>query len=488
MPEQAPASTDTAPPAAPTADAAEPSALARFAENQNAELDATRRMLSVSQGVFSLSLALCNSPALRDHLVQSLEQSCPNVQRAIVLDTTADLLELVDSVLDGRSASAVFIVGLEWLLSGASQNLTILNRLNASRELWQRRFSFPIVFWLPDFAATLLQTQAPDFWRWFSHQFMFVSEQSGGAEGMRDLSDSRYTWSLQLTADEKRFRVAELEQRLKDAGLHPQSAVAPFVQLWRRELALLYDILGDLDRAQRFATEALRFDETSNDAEGMSADYALLGNLHETRGDLAQAETMFRKAFKINEHLGRLGGMATGYGKLGLVYRMRGDLAQAETMYRKALDIEERLGRLEGMANQYVNLGHVYQSRVDLDQAEAMYGKALEIDERLGRSEGIANQYCGLGNVYLIRGDLAQAEAMYRRSLEIYERLGWLEGMAIQCGNLGLLNESRGDLAGARELWVKARDLYARIGMPHMIDKVQGLIDRLPRSAGADRK
>jgi hypothetical protein len=30
-------------------------------------------------------------------------------------------------------------------------------------------------------------------------------------------------------------------------------------------------------------------------------------------------------------------------------------------------------------------------------------------------------------------------------------------------------------------LWTKARDLFARIGMPHIVAKVQGWIDGLPK-------
>jgi len=41
-------------------------------EQPLAELDAMRRMLEVSQGTFSLSIAVCNSVALRDYLVLDL--------------------------------------------------------------------------------------------------------------------------------------------------------------------------------------------------------------------------------------------------------------------------------------------------------------------------------------------------------------------------------------------------------------------------------
>ncbi|MBM4025918.1 MAG: hypothetical protein FJ280_11015 [Planctomycetes bacterium] len=36
---------------------------------QRAELEALRRLLDLSEGTFSLSIAICNSPALRDHII-----------------------------------------------------------------------------------------------------------------------------------------------------------------------------------------------------------------------------------------------------------------------------------------------------------------------------------------------------------------------------------------------------------------------------------
>ncbi|MEE9212725.1 MAG: tetratricopeptide repeat protein, partial [Phycisphaeraceae bacterium] len=74
---------------------------------------------------------------------------------------------------------------------------------------------------------------------------------------------------------------------------------------------------------------------------------------------------------------------------------------------------------------------------------------------------------------------LDEAEKMHRKSLEIDEKRGRLEGMANAYSNLGVIYQTRGDPAGARELWVKARDLFAQIGMPHMVEMVQGWLDKL---------
>jgi hypothetical protein len=53
--------------------------------------------------------------------------------------------------------------------------------------------------------------------------------------------------------------------------------------------------------------------------------------------------------------------------------------------------------------------------------------------------------------------------------------------MASDYGHLGTVYATRGDLGKARELWTTARDLFQRLGALHMVEKVQGWIDDLPR-------
>lgn len=286
-------------------------------------------------------------------------------------------------------------------------------------------------------------------------------------------------------------------------------------------LGQVYATRGDLDQAERMFLDALEINERVGQLEGMARDYGNLGVIYKMRGNLDQGEKMHKKALEINKKLGRFEGMARNYGNLALIYRRRGDLDQAEEMHKKALEIDENLGRFEGVAsqhgnlgliyltsgdldkaekafrdslkisepagmlqlsaNQYGNLADVYRTRGDLDQAEKMFKKSLGINEKLGRLEGMARQYGNLGLIYKTRGDLDRAEEMHSKSLEIEEKLGRLEGMASDYANLGLVYEQRGDTARAREYWTRAVGLFEQIGMPHMVTKVRGWIDGLPK-------
>ncbi len=262
-------------------------------------------------------------------------------------------------------------------------------------------------------------------------------------------------------------------------------------------LGNLLQIRGELDGpkgAEAIYNKALEINEKLGLLEGMAVQYGKLGLVMQTRGELdgpEGAEAMHGKALEINEKLGLLQGMANQYGNLGLVKQIRGELEGAEgaeAMHRKSLEINEKLRSLEGMARQYGNLGIVKHIRGELDGpegAEAMYRKSLKINEELGLLKDMANQYGNLGIVRLDRGDLDGAEAMYRKSLEIDEKLGRIEGMAKQYGNLGGVMQRRGSLHEASQIWTKSRDLFAKLGAQHMVDKVQGWINELPKGSVA---
>jgi len=449
-------------------------------ERQAAELAAMRRMLVASRETFSLSVAICNSPALRNYLVERLKTNSDGIKVLHLPDATEDVYETVrEDTRDGQH-SALFLVNLEKSLPSSADNHPVLQRLNATRELWKENCPCPVVLWLPEYAATLLSTHARDLWAWRSHQFEFVSEQAAATAALGDKFSGRIDVAANLNAEQKQFRIAELEQRIADAGDTPEAALAGHVLSWLHELAYLRWALGDTARAEVIQCKHLKLAQRLERKESVTSAYIALGMIYYTRGLFDDSETMLLRALTAQKKLRQTKSLASIYGNLGLIYHGRGDLEQAEAMLRKALEVEQRTGDADGMAILYGNLGLIFLERGELEEAERLHRLALDLDEKLGRLDLVASQAGNLAVIYMNRGDSDRAEALFRRTLKISEDLGLVEGLARTYANLAELMGKRGDAAAVRDYLAKSRDMFAQAGMGHRAEEMQRSLDRLP--------
>ena len=455
-------------------DANIPSKYPQQTEHQAAELTAMRRMLIASEGTSSLSIAICNSPTLRDYLISKMKNSYASLEVVPLPENTQDIFDHVHGTVSTQQPTAIFITDIEKLLSSDQEEHKVLKALNASRELWKSTWPCPVVFWLPMYCATLLSKQSRDLWSWISHQFEFIPEEMQMPLVEHAFSSNDLILAGNLDIDRKHFRIAELEQRINEAGDPPDKEMLLHVILWLGELAYLHHFVGNLEQAEIVHKKSLAIGEKLGDQEGMAIDYGNLARVHLTQGKYDEAEGMLMKSLAINEKLGDLAKKAINYCNLGVIYQAQGKLDEAETFYKKAFVIDEELERLDSMASGYGNLGSLYQIQGKLDEAEAMNNKSLAINEKLGRLEGLAKNYGNLGGIYYVQGKLAEAEAMTIKSLEITEKLGDSEAIANNYSNLGLIYIKRGDMDAARKYCEKAIKLFEEIGVEHMAEKIRG--------------
>ncbi len=436
----------------------------------NRRVEAMLRMLDLSSGVFSLSISVCNSPALRNYLIEKMRKTRPDIQVICIPRDTADVLTYVRQQVNTPDCSALFITGLEELLPSTQARHPVLRSINASRELWERQFHCPIVVWLPEYAAGLLSREAPDFWRYRSHRFEFVSEYAHAFAGMQENTSDRINTASNLPVDEKQFRIAELEQRIEEAGPKPDGSVRQFVMAWLNEMAFLKQSLGQFDAAEETVRKSLALHRQLGDKTGIAQDYSLLGELYLRRGDFKTAEQMARKSLALYEELGDMAGMALDYRLLGEGYRERGDIEIAEQMLRKSLSLYQKLGDRDGMAVDYRRLGLLYRERGDVVTAEQMLRESLALSEELGDKTGMASDYMILGLLYRERGDVETSEQMLRKSLTLHEELGDNTGMAYDYRLLGMLYLDKGDVeAGMSELR-RSQQLFRELGAAELED------------------
>ncbi len=454
-----------------------------------------RRMIDVSQGSFSLSVAVCNSPALRDHLVSQILQSRPGLALVNVPPTTIDVLRCIPDSCIGVT-KGIFVVGLEHSTPSGQPEYPVLRILNTSREQWEKLFPCPVVFWLPEYAASLMSQHAADFWRYRSHRFEFVAEHidlAATRDLMQSLRRDSKAWES-LSKNEKLFRVAELQQRIADAGSPPDPALIKLVVVWSLELVQICVSLDDAALVQETNEKLIRLLESDvahgiDEVQclGLMAAYGIRGDFHRAEemakrvidvfekpdrlladlcgtlastaywaGDTAQAEKISRRAIALYEKLPRLADCLVGYLQVGQIYQRHGDFEKAEVMYRKALAVGEAKRLDDARADSLQALGSLFQKRGIVDQAIEYYQNSLEINERLGRLARIAEILAAQGDLDFAQGNVDQAEQTYRKALEINEKLGTASQISSNLRNLAMITASHDGGKGFEELRQRA--------------------------------
>lgn len=456
--------------------------LGRETDGQAAELAALLRLLDISAGAASLNIAVCNSPVLRDYLIDRLKETHADLAVVALPRGCVDVYGEVMGRAAEKKFSAVFVTGIEHSVSSELQAHPALKSLNASRDLWESRFPCPVVFWMPAYVAALIPVLAPDFWRYRSHGFEFAAPEWTPESASGEELGSEVALASNLDRDQVQFRIADLEQQFEHFRWPPSDSVFPYALLCLSELGYLYARVGKLAEAESLFDKALDLCVSRDWKEGAAVQHGNLGNIAAMRGELDAAEFHYRTALDINEHSGRLEGQAANLGNLGIIERRRGNLDAAEKYGRLALEINQNVGRAEGEATDLGNLGLIAVARGELDTAGQRFRDALAINQKLARREGQATQLLNLGNILLARGDLGAAEQLYRESLEINQLLGRIESQITCIGNLAGIAELRGDQSGARELWSKVRELSESFGMADRVAKAQRKLDALPGS------
>ncbi|MGF1547382.1 MAG: hypothetical protein ACFCUG_08650 [Thiotrichales bacterium] len=172
-----------------------------------------RRMLVASAECFSLSFAVCDDRSLRDDLIRRLRQEFPKIAVIELGPDDTDVFARVEHEATSTRPDAVFVLGIELHVPFGAPEQPALRALNASRERWEA-LARPVVFWLASYTAAMLASTAPDFWRYRSHQFEFVPEHTAPT-AMQFEPFAGFEAVDALPFEEKRFRIAELEARIR---------------------------------------------------------------------------------------------------------------------------------------------------------------------------------------------------------------------------------------------------------------------------------
>ena len=325
-------------------------------ENQ-ATLDRLIRAIDLAED-FTLFLARCNIPVLRQALIAAAEKQLAALGVSVVevvfeaeitnlrarlaaalaaaIDTQGrigapvplempvqqDLLAVAEPVASYAISRkyALFVTGLEISIPYQQPNARLLAELNLGRDSFRHDTPCPLILWLPDYALTAVARYTPDFWAWRSGVFEFAA------------ADAERGLAIQQIVRDGPDQVA-LDNLSLEAKL-----------LRRRQLESLLDDYRDLSDDDRITGERV-------------AILSDLGDVCAALLDSSCALDYYQQALLIYERLGDVRSRAVTLGQIADVLQARGQLDEAlRIRQEEQLPVYERLGDVRSRA---VTLGQI---------------------------------------------------------------------------------------------------------------------------------
>ncbi|MDY6936999.1 MAG: hypothetical protein SWY16_04965 [Cyanobacteriota bacterium] len=117
------------------------------------------RIISLSQGQFSLVLACANHPQFARYVTESARNATPvSIEEFVLPPSSQTLYTAVREQLGDRQPQALAIFGLE----AVTDIEQVLGSANMMRNELFKQFPFPIILWIDDRTLVKLRRVAPD--------------------------------------------------------------------------------------------------------------------------------------------------------------------------------------------------------------------------------------------------------------------------------------------------------------------------------------
>lgn len=149
-----------------------------------------------------------------------------------------------------------------------------------------------------------------------------------------------------------------------------------------------------------------------------------LASLYYLHGDLDRAESMWKEAIVVFRKVGDSEGLAASLNNLGDVLVARGEVVAAQKLLQQALDGYRLTGDKLGIALALVDLGEIALSQANLPVATSDYQQSVALGQVMGDKSATAYGLAGLGDVLVAQDQLPAARKRYEEALKLRQDLG----------------------------------------------------------------
>ncbi|MCC7492144.1 MAG: tetratricopeptide repeat protein [Fimbriimonadaceae bacterium] len=413
---------------------------------------------------FVLLVAVHNVPAERARFRAMLQTAlAPGAAHEVILPPgcIGVLNEILAQVPEPQGP--VLVDGFDQCLRSDDPQQLLCFNLNLQRPLFSQRLGRPVVFWLPEYAANLLARHAPDFYAIRSVTVPFPELATGQLERV-----DQYLWQptvdANLTAAQRRARIAELHERLADQVPEPSLTERIIRARWQHQLGRHCAALGAWDEAlERLDAAREGFLECGVAGEAAVA-LGDLARLRADRGEVDAALALFEKQLAVSEQAGDLRERGCAIGGIARLRSSRGEKDAAMALYAEQLRVFEQIGDERARAVTLGDIAHLRADRGDTDEALRLHRESRKIYEQIGDGRALAVTLGHIARIMAGRREADAALALQRDKLAIAERLGDARSRAICLGDIGSLLAARGEVDAAMALHEEALAVFRQLG------------------------
>ena len=193
------------------------------------------------------------------------------------------------------------------------------------------------------------------------------------------------------------------------------------------QLGLNHYLQADLERSQRYLTEALVKSEKISYKRGSAISNALLGSVMMAQNNNAMALKYNFKSLEvyrsINDttclnYLNNLNNVATVYKQLGIYNK-------SLEYYLRALNICEKKNKNDIIIFLNNNIASIYNTKSEYDKAITYYTTAFNMAKKSEDTlSNYPNIFFGFGDIYFSKKELDKSLSYYKRFLNIGEAIG----------------------------------------------------------------
>lgn len=189
-------------------------------------------------------------------------------------------------------------------------------------------------------------------------------------------------------------------------------------------LGLLYEDLGDLEKAVECFYRSLVEKEKINDLIGISACYNNIGEIYLKRGRLEKAIQLFEQAVKTADLAGAKSRKAEAYGNLGNAYFLAGDYIRSMNSYIEDMNLSLEIDDKFELSEVYWRIAELLLATKEETEAFNFIQKSLTLSSEIGAKKNQATAYRIMGNYYLRQNDLTNAQQAFEQGIELLEGMG----------------------------------------------------------------